>query len=326
MAAVWIGGSLRVEERTIPDYSTWTRRRLLTHVQDLEHDFLDAIEAILLRPKRSELNRVARWFADAFDQWQGQGGGLVTLCTAQAFEESCGLLRAREKIEVPPYAEMLVQGPHGLALRHPEYMLARDLAFLLSIYRNAEQLLAAVDWRRPAEWAKSGSENSQALARAVIQTCFNLMESFVSGLARSYVMTTRDISLELERKLLDNTSPLKKRLLSVPTLIAEIDRGLLEQDPAVRFLFGPIKQRRDAFVHCEPGPAASSRGYVKEAAFHDVSRKVVEDAVTATTEIITTIWRHVHGVAGPRWLPNFQGTPEELRSLRLARPLDGGIA
>jgi hypothetical protein len=65
---------------------------------------------------------------ERFDEWQKVEFGLYSLCTAQEFELECGLLRARAKIEVPPYAELLMQGgAHPVAVRHPEYMLARDL-------------------------------------------------------------------------------------------------------------------------------------------------------------------------------------------------------
>ena len=67
-------------------------------------------------------------------------------------------------------------------------------------------------------------------------------------------------------------------------------------------MFGALKQRRDAFVDCEPGTEASSHGYVKEAAFHDVSPVIVNEAVQATYQIIRQVWKCVHGGEGPRWL------------------------
>jgi hypothetical protein len=215
---------------------------------------------------------------------------------------------------------MLFQGWHGLALRHPEYMLARDVAFLLSLFRESEEFLVSINWRKPPKWPRYGSENSQALARAVIQTCFNLLESFVSGLARAHVMTMTAMTQDAKTKLLDNKSPLKKRLLSVPKMITGSECGLREDRPPISIVFGPIKRRRDAFVHCEPGPEPSLRGYVKEAAFHDVAAEVVEEAVEATCLIIKTVWRSVYNVEGPRWLPDFRGGPNELGVMRLARP------
>jgi hypothetical protein len=320
MTVAWIGASLDARELTIPDYGAWSRRDLLTHVRNLDDDFFDALNLILLKPKRSELDRLAKWFADAFQLWQQSGGGLIVLCTAHEFEAQCGPLRARDSIEVPPYAEILVQGWHGVAYRHPEYMLARDLAFLISLFRESEQLLAGVDWRRPPVWAKYGSENAQALARTVIQTCFNLVESFVSGLARAYIMTADHLDEHTKARLLENRSALKNRIASVPTIITGGDCGLRDDKPPLSILFGPAKQRRDAFVHCEPGPEPSSRGYVKEAAFHDVAPQVVEEAVSATSDIIKILWKAVHNADGPRWLPDFTKGPTELRALRLAKP------
>src|SRR5262245_52554337 len=189
MAAAMIGAHLTKNDHVIPDYATWTRRQLTGYVRDLEDDFADAVKKILLKPQRSKMDSFAVWLSNAFDEFQ-KTHRPFSLCTAQEFESLWGPLRFRERIEVPPYAEMLLQGWHGLALRHPEYMLARDLAFLVSLFRDSEQLLTKVNWANPPRWAGYGSENSQALARAVIQTCFNLLESFVSGLARAHVMTS----------------------------------------------------------------------------------------------------------------------------------------
>jgi hypothetical protein len=66
---------------------------------------------------------------------------------------------------------------------------------------------------------------------------------------------------------------------------------------------GPLKARRDAFVHCEPGPAPSERGYVKEELFHDVGPQIVENTIDITIEVIRRIWLAVHQRPGPRWLP-----------------------
>jgi hypothetical protein len=320
MSAAWIGAPLRPVELSIPDYASWPRRRLASQVRDLEDDLFDALKRILLKPQRSQLNDLAVWLSETFDSCQ-KAKGPVSLCTAQEFETRWGLLRARLHIEVPPYAEMLFQGWLGLAIRHPEYMLARDVAFLLSLFRQSEEFMKHVDWRKPPQWSRKASENSQALARTVIQACFNLLESFVSGIARAHLMTAT-LSADEKHKLFDNRTSLKKRLISFPKMIAGPEAILHDDRLPMSRLFGPIKRRRDAFVHCEPGPQSSSHGYVKEAAFHDVGPEIVEEAVADTSLIIKTVWKSIHKVDGPRWLPDFSNRSEGLAELQLAPPAD----
>jgi hypothetical protein len=116
------------EYRSVPDYHSWRRKELQQEVFSLREDFADAFQRIVDCPNSLNLQRASRWMAEQFERWQGIGGGLMTICTAQEFEDEFGLLEVRSAIEVPPYAELLLQGAHSVAVRHPEYMLARDLA------------------------------------------------------------------------------------------------------------------------------------------------------------------------------------------------------
>ena len=320
LSCAWLGKRLDSESLTIYDYQRWPKRRLVQHVKDLEDDFADQVRWTLRQPDKKIWKQLASWMSTQFDRWQEAGGSLLTICTAHEFESQFGELRVQEHIEVPPYAELLIQGWYGLAIRHPEYMLARDLAFLYSLFQESEKLLQQANWQNPQDWTKRGSENAQALARAVIQTCFNLLESFVSGLARGHVMTNGHLDEGVRTKLLDNSKPLRNRVLSIPLLISGKDCGLNQHRPPLSTLFGGVKQRRDAFVHCEPGPQSSSHGYVKEAAFHDVSPAVVEAAVQSTEQLIRQIWQGVFEQDGPCWLLHL-AEPEAARTGFRLRPV-----
>ena len=291
------------DEAIIPNYTRWPRRDLQRVINDLEDDIVDAFRPFLTKPKDALRVGALTWLSDRFDEWLGAGMGLFTISTAQDFERRVGRLTAHRELDVPPYTELLLQPGNSMAFRHPEYMLARDLAFLYELFREAEDLLRPVNWGNPPRWAQGGSENSQSLARTVVLTCFNLVESFVSGLARAFVMEHPELDDETKAYLLDTRAPLRKRILGVPRAITPRTIDLdINKEPLSR-LMGPIKARRDAFVHCEPGPAPSERGYVKEILFHDVGVEVVEECVVTTMEIIRTIWYAVHQRLGPRWLP-----------------------
>ena len=105
------------------------------------------------------------------------------------------------------------------------------------------------------------------------------------------------------RILTENRKPLRTRLISVPKAVSLRDCGLDVNKPPIERMFGHVKQRRDAFVHCEPGTQVSAHGYIKEAAFHDVSKDLVVEAIDLTLEIICKIWSSSNGTPRPRWLP-----------------------
>jgi hypothetical protein len=64
------------------------------------------------------------------------------------------------------------------------------------------------------------------------------------------------------KALLNNSKALRWRVMHVPQLITGKEPPLRDDEEPMSVLFGRLKQQRDAFVHCEPGPQASSRGHV----------------------------------------------------------------
>lgn len=306
----------------VPDYASWSKKALMPEVEALRKDTRDVLRKIVRNRDRRNLDRLAKWMGEQFDHWVTEGGGIHRVCLAQDFEDQFGELLARDGLEVPPYAEMLVQGSYGgLAIRHPEYMLARDLLFTYSLFRDADELLKQADWRRPPDWAAFGGENVITLGRLTILCCFNLLESFVSGLARAHVMLTPSLPESEVKKLLDSDSELLSRMIGIPRRITgQQPLGLNRDKPPLKRLFKTFKKHRDAFVHCEPGPQESSRGYVKEEAFHDVTRENVDEAIELTEEVIRLIWKHVHRMDGPRWLPKIRESAASGSRLQLSVP------
>jgi hypothetical protein len=290
---------------TIPEYSQWNRKQLEAECDDLESNLQALFTGLVLSPRNALKPSPLNWLAEQFDRWRESGLGLYTIATVQQFEQRVGVLTAHKQLEVPPYAELLLQPGLVVALRHPEYMLVRDLGLLYDLYRDAESMCDRIDPLKPPPWAGTAGENTQALARSVIQACFNLLESYISGLARAHVMT-HPVDRSVRDKLLDTREPLRKRIRHVPMLITKREYPVAPDDYPLGLLFNDIKRRRDAFVHCEPGPEESGRGYVKEAVFHDISPTVVASAVKATHELIRQTWKFVHEQDGPRWLPPFE--------------------
>src|SRR5262245_53191918 len=133
LCAAWRGQRLGPRETAIPDYTMWTRTELQAHVDALREDFLNAAQTIVHLPTRRKREALAMWLAAQFVRWQEYGYGVMMLCTAHDFERTFGPIAERRVLEVPPYAELIMQGSHGLAVRHPEYMLSRDLSLLYGL-------------------------------------------------------------------------------------------------------------------------------------------------------------------------------------------------
>lgn len=227
---------------------------------------------------------------------------MFRLSTVLEFENNIGRLCVSDSLDAPPYAEILIQGGIDAAYRHPEYMLVRDIEFLHSLYSNAENMLNKVDWSSKPKWAAAASEGSQGLGRTIVLTCFNLLESFVGGLARAHVMCNANIDEAQATKILSARDSLRKRIISVPRQILGREPSVDINKPPLSLLFGDIKKYRDSFVHCEPGDQVASLGYVKEILFHDISPRLVNDTINYTHAAIRNIWTEIHGRSGPKWL------------------------
>jgi hypothetical protein len=109
------------------------------------------------------------------------------------------------------------------------------------------------------------------------------------------------------KKLNGRELSLRERLISFPSIITGKPKLDDTQPPLVQ-LFGECKQRRDSFVHCEPGSTPTRWGYVKEERFHEVDAVVVRKTVDLTIEAICLVWKQVHDREHPRWLPNRDST------------------
>lgn len=285
----------------IPNYTKWRNKELKRQIQDLEDDFDDVAKRVFLNWKRAKLDSSVRWLAERFDSWMKSGSATFELGRVYEVEKANGSLFFRKGIDCPPYAQVLLQGFTLAAIRHPEYHLARDLALLYNLFLDSETIAD--------EFFEKGvvhsTEHSQSLGRSVILTCFNLLESFLSGIAAEYLIENPNAPTQIKNKLEENLT-LRKRLILFPELITGKHRLIDDAKPPFNALLGECKRRRDSFVHCEPGSKPTKWGYVKEENFHDVDKKAVLKTVKLTTEAICFIWKHIHAAEKPSWLPTLE--------------------
>jgi hypothetical protein len=298
------GNRLGEQDRKIPNYQNWENKSLKRHLADLEDDIERFEKPLLLNWTKTNSRSRARWFSSQFDEWAKVGFGIHELGRVHEVETAVGRLAFHQIMDCPPYAQLLMQGLHNPALRHPEYHLGSDLALLFNLLLDSEAILADSNQRSKVHC----SEHSQSLARSVILTSFNLLESFISGLAVAWLIENPCAPANIVSKLEDKKMSLRRRLVEFPSLITGRQKVIDGNCAPFDVLFGECKQRRDSFVHCEPGPKPTVWGYVKEQQFHSVDLATVRRTVDLTFQAICQIWKAVHGSEKPSWLPTFDNS------------------
>lgn len=319
-ACAWLAAKPSEKDSAIPDYANMDKTIVERSLKDLTDSFQKVLGEIIYNPSKS-IEKAIKWFASKYElTFVEKKKEAFTLCTAGEFEKEVGKLKVSSIVDVPAYAELLFQGWHGVAIRHPEYMLSRDLEFLYSIYIDLEDQLDKINWSsKQSELTGGASENAQTLARNVIQTCFNLLESFTNGIARQYLLTNQNIDKSDEKILENNNYPLSIRIILIPELLF----GCVKENYESQYinLFKKIKRHRDSFVHCVPGRQESKYGYIKEDMFNDINRELVISAVYDTIDLICIIWKHVYDSEKPKWLPKIDDSKQLYQNnLRLFIP------
>ncbi len=290
----------------LPNYLSLDDKSLKKFIAELEDHFEELGKIVVFDWQRSHLKTLVPWFAQKLDHWIRSirsGQAIYEIGRVRDVEQAIGKLGFRRVMECPPYAQVLLQGFYGAAIRHPEYHLARDLALLYNLFLDAGELSALSKRNSNPEHC---TEVDQSLGRSVILTCFNLLESFITGIATAYLMDHPSLAAETAKALREpdrRRSSLKARFEDFPTVITGQPNIMEAAKPMLDQLFGECKWRRDSFVHCEPGPQPTKWGTVKEEDFHNVGVKAVNKTVNLTLDVIHLTWKLVHHCDGPRWMP-----------------------
>ena len=287
----------------VPDFRAFSKSDLRRIIRDLRHETSKVGRRIFRDWNRIPFKTAVHWMVEKRRLWIASGQPIWELGRVSEVEAVMGPLAFREAMECPPYAQVVLQGFVGAAIRHPEYHLARDLALHVNLLLDAEN----IDQDLSRRGLPRSSEVSQSLARSVILACYNLLESFTSGLVAASRVEQPNLPAEIRHKLEEpdkKRQSLKCRFEDVPALITGRPDAMSEYRATVlEPLFSQHKWRRDAFVHCEPGPSPSRYGTVKEELFHDTDLSVVRETVQLTIQAICASWKQVYGSPGPRWLP-----------------------
>lgn len=271
-----------------------------SRINGLRERFGAVAEKLFLDWKPTDLEKAVAWLAPRFDAWRAEKMGIFNLCRVFEFEEALGTLGFKRVMDCPPYAQMVLQGfAAGAGIRFPEYHAATDLALAYDLYLDSE---AIIEDLRVKQLPRS-SEYSQSLGRIAILSCFNLLETFVSGLAADYLMRHPEAPAEKVKLLQHNNPTLKERFRNVPAAILDNPNWMDFDKPPYEPLFGEYSRRRNSFVHCEPHLERNAARQFKERHFHDINLVTVRAAVDLTLEAICATWKSVHGRERPSWLP-----------------------
>ena len=166
LAAAFTGFGKQLAEKDyrIPNYIARDNKWLKRHIKDLEDDFEDRAKRVLLNWKRSSLASTTAWFAQQFNAWKETGFGVFDVGRVHDVEQKIGPLSFRNRMDCPPYAQILLQGFSEPAVRHPEYHLASDMALLFNLFLDSEKLSEEAKRLKQLH----NTEHNQSLARSVI--------------------------------------------------------------------------------------------------------------------------------------------------------------
>ena len=198
----------------------------------------------------------------------------------------------------------------GLKFLFPEDLLSKDILSALELLTESKKRAKKYESEQHHTLKHKINEllphirRVEFAQRAIVLSCFNLMEAYLNGLAWDYCQSN-DLSLLSNRKakLLTDTSSasIRDKLTKYPAIIAESDNVSID---GVSELLGIIKPFRDSLVHPSPFSAPEKfGGYQKLKKLYELDYGVSITTVASTVLVIKNISRHVGEYGGsPTWL------------------------
>lgn len=198
----------------------------------------------------------------------------------------------------------------GLQFLFPEDLLTKDIIVALSILQKSLTSLSQFKDKTHHQINIKKPEVSEAVRqkefaqRSIILCCFNLLESFLNGIAWDYGQN-HDLSKLSNRKrnmITDAFSvSFRDKLLKYPRIISESE---LDFDDKCELFIEIVKPFRDSLVHPSPFSAPEKfGGYNKLRKIYDLNEHLAIQAVDLMVEIILSIYKHIYGEhKKPEWL------------------------
>lgn len=202
----------------------------------------------------------------------------------------------------------------GLQFLFPEDLLSKDIITALSILQASEKKLLPFENKLHKELSPKKDviaeevRKKEFAQRTLILACFNLIESFLNGIAWDYCQK-KDISRlsQKKQKLLTDTFSvsIRDKLLKYPKLISNDEEG--EADHSIELFLEIIKPFRDSLVHPSPFSAPEKfGGYDKLRKIYDLNQDVAKQAILLLIDIISKICKQIYAGNEPIWFKEFK--------------------
>lgn len=229
------------------------------------------------------------------------------------FERKYGKIKREVLKGSPPHLTVSIS-LWGLKFLFPEDILAKDILAALDILKESKEKTKTYQSKPHSIIKKETSEflphirRIEFTQRAIVLSCFNLMESYLNGLAWDYCQSNDLNSLSNRKaKLLTDTSTasIRDKITKYPAII--IGRDEVAIDGVNEFL-DVIKPFRDSLVHPSPFSAPEKfGGYQKLKKLYELNYHVSIMAVAATVLVINGIVELVEGSQkSPEWLSKIE--------------------
>jgi len=207
----------------------------------------------------------------------------------------------------------------GLQFKFPEDFLSKDICQAIRILKQHHIKLHPYQNRGTSfSQLKNAKEEigvairfSEYAIRSTILCCFNLLESFLNGLAWEFCQNPGNLSnLSLKQsKLIQDTNQasLKDKVFKYPKIISQQEIP----DNEKQWISGWIdyfKPYRDSLVHPSPFQVPEKfGGYDKLQKLYSMDPELALNAAITTKGICETIYLHIHGQTSslPSWLAGF---------------------
>lgn len=252
-----------------------------------------------------------------------QNRGLAMPLTT--FEKKFTKIKPEVLKGVPHHATILIS-LWGLQFKFPEDFLSKDIRQAIRILKQHHIKLHPYQSRETSfSELKNAKEEigvairfSEYAIRSTILCCFNLLESFLNGLAWEFCQNPENL-LNLsskQSKLIQDTNQvsLKDKVFKYPKIISQQEISENEKQWIFEWI-DYFKPYRDSLVHPSPFQAPEKfGGYDKLQKLYSMDLELALEAAIITKEICKTIYLHIHGKTSslPSWLIEFDAEMDKI--------------
>lgn len=199
----------------------------------------------------------------------------------------------------------------GLQFRFPEQFLSNDIIQAIKQMRDADERLKPFRMKAHRELRNSKASISQLLqvldwcSRVCLLSCFNLVESYLNGMAWAFAKDATKFSrLSVRQQKLLQDGQIKEKLLKYPEIIGGIPLWD-EHHELVRAFLQNIKPFRDSLVHASPFSAPERFGGRDKLEYlYRIDATKAQEAASVASMILLSLFKHIHGpeASSPEWL------------------------